>query len=166
VSEVSEAAGGPVVFASPAALLHDGVVGTSLGPSSWLTLDQNRIQAFADATGDQQWIHTDPARAADGPFGATIAHGYLTLSLLPQFTGELYRVEGVSAAINYGADKLRFVQPVRAGSRVRAVGEITGADSGASGVKLAYRVTVEIEGESRPALVVDTITLFVPISQH
>ncbi|WP_286343397.1 MaoC family dehydratase [Frondihabitans sucicola] len=154
--------GGPVVFASPADLVADGVIGTALGPSSWLSIDQERIQAFADATGDQQWIHTDPARAEGGPFGATIAHGYLTLSLLPTLTDELLRVDGSSAAINYGADKLRFVQPVVVGSRVRAVGSITSADAGSSGVKLSYRVTVEIDGSERPALVVDTITLFVP----
>ncbi|BDZ50350.1 MaoC family dehydratase [Frondihabitans sucicola] len=151
-----------MVFASPADLVADGVIGTALGPSSWLSIDQERIQAFADATGDQQWIHTDPARAEGGPFGATIAHGYLTLSLLPTLTDELLRVDGSSAAINYGADKLRFVQPVVVGSRVRAVGSITSADAGSSGVKLSYRVTVEIDGSERPALVVDTITLFVP----
>lgn len=149
-----------VVFASSADLV--GSVGTVLGPSSWVTIDQARIQAFADATGDQQWIHTDPDRAATGPFGGTIAHGYLTLSLLPVMTADLLRVDGITAAINYGADRLRFVQPVPAGSRVRASGEITGADSGSSGVRLAYRVTVEIEGLSKPALVVDTITLYVP----
>jgi acyl dehydratase len=149
-----------VVFATPAALTD--AVGTTLGPSSWLTIDQERIQAFADATGDQQWIHTDPARAASGPFGATIAHGYLTLSLVPLLTAELIDVQGITAAINYGADRLRFLQPVLVGSRVRAVGEITGVDRGGSGVRLAYRVTVEIEGAGRPALVVDTITLYVP----
>lgn len=153
---------GPVVFRSPDDLLADGVAGSALGPSSWLTIDQERIQAFADATGDQQWIHTDPARAASGPFGSTIAHGYLTLSLLPTLTDELVRVDGISAAINYGADRLRFVQPVPVGSRVRAVGEITGAQAGSGGVRLAYRVTVEIAGAERPALVVETITLFVP----
>jgi acyl dehydratase len=158
--------GSAVVFASPAALLepqHDGraVVGTELGPSRWVEIDQQRIQAFADATGDQQWIHTDPARAAEGPFGATIAHGYLTLSLLPTLTDDLVRVDGISAAINYGADRLRFVQPVVVGSRVRAVGTITSADAGSTGVKLGYRVTVEIEGSEKPAVVVDTITVFV-----
>lgn len=153
---------GPVVFDSPDALLGGDTIGTALGPSSWLAIDQERIQAFADATGDQQWIHTDPARAASGPFGATIAHGYLTLSLLPVLTDELLRVHGASAAINYGADKLRFVQPVVVGSRVRAVAEITSASAGSSGVRLGYRVTIEIEGSERPAVVVDTITLFVP----
>ncbi|ROQ40780.1 acyl dehydratase [Frondihabitans sp. PhB188] len=148
------------VFAAPADLA--GSEGAELGPSEWIVIDQARIQAFADATGDQQWIHVDPARAADGPFGATIAHGYLTLSLLPAFADGLLRVDGVSAAINYGADRLRFVQPVVVGSRVRAVGEITGVTPGSGGVRLAYRVTVEIEGSDRPALVVDTITLFVP----
>ncbi|MCU1528115.1 MAG: dehydratase [Frondihabitans sp.] len=149
-----------VAFATPGALAD--AVGTALGPSSWLTIDQARIQAFADATGDQQWIHTDPARAAAGPFGATIAHGYLTLSLLPLMTAELIDVQGITAAINYGADRLRFVQPVLVGSRVRAVGEITGVDQGGSGIRLSYRVTVEIEGADRPALVLDTITLYVP----
>ncbi|AMM20669.1 dehydratase [Frondihabitans sp. PAMC 28766] len=146
--------------ASPAALVD--AVGTSLGPSSWIAIDQPRVQAFADATGDQQWIHTDPARAATGPFGATIAHGYLTLSLLPLMTADLLDVQGVAAAINYGADRLRFVQPVRVGSRVRAVGEITSADAGSGGVKLGYRLTVEIDGSDKPALVVDTLTLYVP----
>jgi acyl dehydratase len=149
-----------VVFESPADL--SAAVGTALGPSSWIEIDQARIQAFADATGDQQWIHTDPERAASGPFGATIAHGYLTLSLVPLMTAELLEVHGITAAINYGADRLRFVQPVLVGSRVRAVGEITGVDAGSSGTRLSYRVTVEIEGAGRPALVVDTITLYVP----
>ncbi|RPE74876.1 MaoC family dehydratase [Frondihabitans sp. PhB161] len=152
----------PAVFASPADLV--GAEGRILGPSSWVTIDQGRIQAFADATGDQQWIHTDPARAADGPFGATIAHGFLTLSLTAAFAEELLRVDGTAQVINYGADKLRFLQPVLVGSRVRAVGEITSAASGASGVRLGYRLTVEIEGVERPALVVDTVTLFVPES--
>ncbi|GAA4264497.1 hypothetical protein GCM10022256_01090 [Frondihabitans peucedani] len=93
----------------------------------------------------------------------TIAHGYLTLSLLPTLTDDLVRVDGISAAINYGADRLRFVQPVVVGSRVRAVGTITSADAGSTGVKLGYRVTVEIEGSEKPAVVVDTITLFVPV---
>jgi acyl dehydratase len=148
------------VFARPADLLD--AVGTALGPSSWITIDQDRIQAFADATGDQQWIHTDPVRAASGPFGAAIAHGYLTLSLLPLMTAELLEVGGITAAINYGADRLRFVQPVVVGSRVRASGQITSADSSSTGIRLGYRVTVEIEGAAKPALVVDTITLYVP----
>lgn len=149
-----------VVFESPSALADS--VGRVLGPSSWIEIHQERIQAFADATGDQQWIHTDPARAVAGTFGATIAHGYLTLSLLPLMTAELLDVQGITAAVNYGADRLRFVQPVLVGSRVRALGEITSVDAGASGVRLGYRVTVEIEGAGRPALVVDTITLYVP----
>ena len=104
----------PAVFASPADLV--GAEGRILGPSSWVTIDQGRIQAFADATGDQQWIHTDPARAADGPFGATIAHGFLTLSLTAAFAEELLRVYGTAQVINYGADKLRFLQSVLVGS--------------------------------------------------
>ncbi|GAA4684616.1 MaoC family dehydratase [Frondihabitans cladoniiphilus] len=157
---MSGESGGATVFATPQDLI--GSEGTTLGPSEWVTIDQERIQAFADATGDQQWIHTDPARAATGPFGATIAHGYLTLSLTAAFVFELLQVEGTQNVINYGADKLRFLQPVIVGSRVRAVGEITSAVAGAGGVRLGYRLTVEIEGSERPALVVDTITLFVP----
>ena len=149
-----------VVFSSPRDLLD--AVGTSLGPSSWIAIDQERIQAFADATNDQQWIHTDPTRAASGPFGATIAHGFLTLSLTASFTLELFEVNGTSAVINYGADKLRFLQPVVVGSRVRAVGEVTGATETGSGIRLAYRITVEIEGQEKPALVVDSLALFVP----
>lgn len=157
---MSEKAATPIVFRTPGDLLE--AVGYELGPSSWIEIDQTRIQAFADATGDQQWIHTDPARAAAGPFGATIAHGYLTLSLLPLMTADLLDVQGISAAINYGADRLRFVQPVVVGSRVRAVGEITSASAGSGGVKLGYRLTVEIDGGAKPALVVDRITLYVP----
>ncbi|ARC56699.1 putative enoyl-CoA hydratase 1 [Frondihabitans sp. 762G35] len=149
-----------VVFASPADLAD--AVGTALGPSSWIEIDQERITAFAEATNDRQWIHVDPERAAVGPFGATIAHGFLTLSLVSSMVMELLDVQNTSAVVNYGADRLRFVKPVVVGSRVRAVGEITGVDSGASGVKLAYRLTVEIEGSDKPALVLDALTLFVP----
>ncbi|RKR74381.1 MaoC family dehydratase [Frondihabitans australicus] len=151
-----------VQFSSPAALSES--VGTSFGPSSWITIDQARIQAFADATGDQQWIHTDPVRAAAGPFEGTIAHGYLTLSLLPVMTQEILQVDGVAAAINYGADRLRFVQPVPVDSRVRATGVITSVSQSAAGVRLGYTITVSIDGLEKPALVVDTLTLYVPAS--
>lgn len=147
-------------FNSPHDLL--AAVGTNLGPSEWVEIDQARIQAFADATNDQQWIHTDPVRAASGPYGATIAHGFLTLSLTAAFTLDLFDVKGTQNVVNYGADKLRFLQPVVVGSRVRVVGEITGATEGPNGVKLEYRLTVEIEGQEKPALVVDSIALFVP----
>lgn len=128
----------------------------------WYEIDQARIDAFAEATEDRQWIHVDPERAAAGPFGATIAHGYLTLSLLPHLTAGLLEVGGVAMAVNYGLDKVRFVQPVRAGSRVRAVTEVTAAEASPQGIRTHLRTTVEIDGETRPALVAETIALFVP----
>jgi len=140
--------------------LTDAVGQSATG--EWFEISQERIAAFADATEDRQWIHLDAERAAAGPFGATIAHGYLTLSLLPQLLEGLLEVDGAAMAINYGLDKVRFLQPVRAGSRVRAVTEIIGAEPGPHGVRLASRTTVEIEGAPRPALVAETIALFVP----
>jgi acyl dehydratase len=146
-------------FASPLDLL--AAVGTDLGTTDWLTVDQARIDAFATATGDEQWIHVDPLRAATGPFGGTIAHGYLTLSLLAAFMTDLIEVGETAMAINYGLDRVRFIQPVRSGSRVRASGSITSAESASLGVRLGARMTVEIEGEEKPALVADAITLWI-----
>lgn len=128
----------------------------------WFTIDQDRIQAFADATEDWQWIHLDAERAAAGPFGATIAHGYLTLSLLPRLADRLLSVDGVGMAVNYGLDRVRFLQPVIAGSRVRAVTELTDASGGEQGWRAGLHTVVEIEGSTRPALVADTVALFVP----
>lgn len=145
-------------FPNPAALLD--AVGTDLGTSDWLEIDQNRISAFAIATGDEQWIHVDPARAAAGPFNSTIAHGYLTLSLLAPLTAQLLEVHDARMAINYGLDRVRFLQPVRSGSRVRATGSLTSAEEVDLGVRAGVKITVEIDGESKPALIADTIVLF------
>ncbi|MCD0445696.1 MaoC family dehydratase [Glycomyces sp. A-F 0318] len=128
----------------------------------WLAVDQARIDAFADATGDHQWIHVDPERAKAGPFGAPIAHGYLTLSLLPRLTKGLFDIGGLAMSVNYGLDRLRFLQPVAAGSRVRAVVKLASAEPTGRGVRAGYAVTVEIEGSGKPALVAETITLYVP----
>ena len=129
--------------------------GTRLGVSDWSTVDQSQIDLFAEATHDHQWIHVDPARAADGPFGTTIAHGFLTLSLLPELVQQVYAVEGVAMGVNYGVDRLRFTAPVRVGSRVRAVVDLEDVVDGAGGggVQLTLGVTVELEGSERPALV-------------
>jgi acyl dehydratase len=151
----------PTICATPEALL--GAVGRKLGASEWLAIDQARVNQFADATGDHQWIHVDPERAKSGPFGATIAHGYLTLSLVNSFLPQLLEVRGTSMGVNYGCDRVRFPSPVRVGSRVRGVGEVVAAEALKGGaVQVIVRVTVEIEGSDRPACVVDTISRFLP----
>jgi len=136
--------------------------GTHLGFSGWHTITQEQIDTFAEATGDHQWIHVDPQTAAQGPFGGTIAHGYLTLSLVPRLAGETYEVRGVAMSINYGASKLRFPSPVPADSRVRAGVEILSLMPGGSGHQLTTRVTIEHEGSQKPACVADILTLLVP----
>ena len=151
----------PTVFAAPSALL--GAVGAKLGTSDWLAIEQPRIDEFARATGDHQWIHVDPERAKSGPFGATIAHGYLTLSLVNAFLPQLLEVRGVALGVNYGCDRVRFPSPVKVGSRVRGAGELVAAEEVKGGaVQVTVRVTVEIEGSDRPACVVDTISRFAP----
>ncbi len=151
----------PTIFAAPKELL--GAAGRKLGPSDWLVVDQGRIDQFAAATGDHQWIHVDPERAKSGPFGATIAHGYLTLSLVNALLPQLLEVRGIAMGVNYGCDRVRFPAPVRVGSRVRAAGEVVGAEEVKGGaVQVTVRVSVEIEGGDRPACVVDTISRFVP----
>lgn len=150
----------PRVFKTPFEL--EAAVGERLGESQWLTIEQDRINLFADATGDHQWIHVDPEKAKDGPFGATIAHGYLTLSLVNMFLPEIIDVQGISMGVNYGADKLRFPSPVKVGSRVRGVGELVAVENVKGGVQSTVRVTVEIEGSDRPACVVDTISRYFP----
>ncbi|MDH2444923.1 MaoC family dehydratase [Amnibacterium sp. CER49] len=147
-------------FASPEALLD--AVGTDLGTSAWVEIDQRRIDLFADATDDHQWIHIDPERAAAGPFGAPIAHGYLSLSLLAPFLFELLQVDGTGLVINAGSDRVRFLSPVRVGSRIRAAATISGAERIPSGVRVRTAVTVEIEGTERPALVAETLMVFAP----
>ena len=150
-----------ITVSSPATLT-DAVGATATG--EWYTVDQDRIDAFAEATEDRQWIHLDAERAASGPFGATIAHGYLTLSLLPRLTEGLVKVGGAEMVVNYGLDKVRFLQPVTAGSRVRASSTVTSAETSPQGTRAGITVTIEIEGASRPALVAHTIALFVATS--
>lgn len=135
-------------------------VGTDLGATEWVTIDQQRIDQFADATGDHQWIHVDVEAAKDGPFGTTIGHGYLTLSLCAPFLGELCTVGGISMGINYGVDKARFITPVPAGGRVRGVGEIVSATEIPGGAQVVVRLTIELEGAAKPAAVVDTVSRY------
>ena len=146
------------VFANPDHLLD--AVGRELGASQWISIEQDRIDQFAEATGDHQWIHVDPVAAADGPFGATIAHGYLTLALTNQFLPEIMRVDGISMGVNYGANKVRFPQPVTVGSRVRASATITEAEEIKGGVQVVVTITVEIEGQAKPACVVESVSRF------
>ena len=148
-------------FDTPAEL--EKAVGQHLGYSDWLTIDQARIDGFADATGDHQWIHVDPERAARGPFGACIAHGYLTQSLVNHFLPQIVEVRGIAMGINYGADRLRFPAPVPVGSRVRGGAELLEVETVKGGaIQTKVRVTVEIEGQERPACVIDTISRYVP----
>ncbi|MFF5126452.1 MaoC family dehydratase [Streptomyces syringium] len=135
-------------------------VGVELGPSDWLEVDQKRIDLFAEATGDHQWIHVDPDRAAAGPFGATIAHGYLTLSLLPSLVPLLMRVENVRMGINYGVNKVRFPSPVPVGSRLRATARIAGVSEVKDGVQLVTAVTIEREGGKKPVCVAESVSRF------
>ncbi|WP_374980040.1 MaoC family dehydratase [Pseudomonas solani] len=146
------------IFETPVALLQR--VGEPLGESEWITLDQARIDGFAEATGDHQWIHVDPVRAASGPFGACIAHGYLTLALVNLFLPQLLEVRGVAMGVNYGCDRVRFPNVVRVGSRVRGRAELVAAEEVKGGVQATVRVSVEIEGEERPGCVVDTISRY------
>jgi len=145
-----------MIFRSVADYL--AAVGRSFGPSDWLTIEQPRIDAFAEATGDHQWIHVDAARAARGPFAATIAHGFLTLSLVNYFLPQLLRAEGAQHALNYGCDRVRFPGVVRAGARLRARAEIVGAeDLGGGAVQVKTRVTLEAEGSEKPVCVAETL---------
>ena len=139
----------------------EAAVGEHVGYSEWMEITQERIDAFADATGDHQWIHVDPERAAQGTYGATIAHGYLTLSLIPVLGNEVVEITGFRMMINYGTDKVRFPAPVPVGSRIRAGVELVSLERKASGVQLISRVTVEVEGGDRPAVVADTIRMMV-----
>lgn len=151
------------VFSNAASLVE--AQGQSLGVSDWLLIEQDRIDTFAEATGDHQWIHVDPVRAKDGPFGATVAHGFLTLSLVNYFLPQLMTVENLAMGVNYGCDRIRFPAPVIVGSRIRGAGEVTGVESLANGaVQVVVRVTIEIEGSDRPACVVDTISRYTFVS--
>ena len=135
-------------------------VGRHLGYSDWIEVSQARIDEFADATGDHQWIHVDVARAASGPFGGPIAHGYLTLALSNFFLPQIVDVQGFSAGVNYGVDRVRFPAPVPAGSRVRGGAELLAASPITGGVQTTMRVTVEIEGTEKPACVIDAISRY------
>ena len=150
------------IFAKPADLI--GAEGTQLGPTEWLLIDQERVNGFAEVTGDHQWIHVDVERAKQGPFGGTIAHGYLTMSLVNYFLPQLIEVQGFAHAVNVGADRLRFLAPVKVGSRIRGVGEIVGVEEVKGAIQSIVRVTVEIEGADKPACVVDTISRYFPES--
>ncbi|GAA3523373.1 MaoC family dehydratase [Amycolatopsis ultiminotia] len=133
-------------------------VGEHLGESEWHPVTQDQVQQFADSTGDHQWIHLDAERAANGPFGTTIAHGFLTLSLIPMLGQEIYRVDGLTMGVNYGLNKVRFPQPVKVGSRVRGGAELIEITDVPGGKQAVVRWTVEIEGESKPACVAETVS--------
>jgi acyl dehydratase len=135
--------------------------GSQLGPTDWLEVTQDRVNLFADATDDHQWIHVDPERAANGPFGGTIAHGLLTLSLLPHFTSQMYTVDNIAMAINYGYNKVRFITPVKVGSKIRARAEIAKVDQLEGAVQATLTTTVEIEGSDKPAAVAESIVRFI-----
>lgn len=135
-------------------------VGAELGPTEWLEIDQKRVDLFAEATGDHQWIHVDPERAADGPFGTTIAHGYLTLSLLPYLVPQVLQVEGVRMGVNYGVNKVRFPAPVPVGSRVRARVRIADVSEAGGGVQLTAQVTIEREGGEKPVCVAESVSRY------
>jgi acyl dehydratase len=139
----------------------EAAAGQELGPTDWLEVSQDRVDRFASATGDHQWIHVDPDRAAQGPFGGAIAHGLLTLSLLPRFMHELYSVDGVAMAINYGLNKVRFISPVRVGAKIRArctLADVTRLDGAAQVVMVT---TVEIDGVDKPAAVIESVVRYV-----
>lgn len=145
---------------SPSALL--GQEGLKIGPSDWMNMTQERINTFAEATGDHQWIHVDAERAKSGLFGTTIAHGYLTLALAAKLMPEILEIKGIKMGINYGTDKVRFLNPVKSGSRVRGSGEFIEIKEVPGGYQSTLRVTIEIEGEEKPACVVDTISRYYP----
>ena len=135
-------------------------VGQEIGVSDWYIVTQEQIDKFADATGDHQWIHVDAERAKSGPFGKTIAHGYLTLSLVATFLPQIVEIRGFSMGINYGSNKLRFPAPVPVGSRLRGSGQLLTVEEINGAIQSTVRVTVEIEGSERPACVVDTISRY------
>lgn len=139
----------------------ENAIGEHLGFSDWMEITQERVDAFAEATGDHQWIHVDPARAAEGPYGSTIAHGYLTLSLLPVLGADVMDIRGFRMMINYGLGKVRFPAPVRVGSRIRAGVELASLERTPSGAQLTSVVTIEVEGGGRPAVVAEAIRLMV-----
>ena len=140
----------------------EAAVGSHLGHSQWHTITQQQVDQFAEATGDHQWIHVDPERSAAGPFGRTIAHGYLTLSLVSMLVWEVYTVENVAMGINYGTNKVRFPAPVPVGGRVRAGVELLSVSPGNGGYQVISRVTIELEGSPKPACTVESLSVLVP----
>jgi acyl dehydratase len=134
--------------------------GSQLGPTEWLEITQDRVNLFADATDDHQWIHVDPDRAANGPFGGTIAHGLLTLSLLPHLMQQMYTVKNIAMAINYGYNKVRFITPVKVGAKIRARAEITKVDQLDGGAQATMTTAVEIDGSEKPAAVIESIVRY------
>ena len=139
-----------------------GAEGTVLDPSGWMEMTQERVNLFADATDDHQWIHIDPEQAAEGPFGATIAHGFLTLALAAKFLPELIDVQNIAMGVNYGCDKVRFPSAVKIGSRIRGIGKIMKVEEIKGAYQVTYRITIEIEGQARPACVADKIARYYP----
>ena len=137
-------------------------LGTHVGYSGWRTITQDEVNKFADATGDHQWIHVDPERAKDGPFGGTIAHGYLTLSMAPQLVWEIFMVKGIEASLNYGPNKVRFPAPLPVGSRIRVGAELLALESTGAGVREIMRITVEREGGDKPVCVAETVNILIP----
>ncbi len=135
-----------------------GLIGQDLGSSDWMTIEQDRIDGFAQATGDHQWIHTDPARAAAGPFGATVAHGFLTLSLVPLLSEAAFTVDDVRMGVNYGLNRVRFAAPVRVGSRVRGHFKLLTFEPLEGGAQMTVQATIELEGSSKPACVAETVS--------
>jgi acyl dehydratase len=137
------------------------LVGQTLGAGSWLEINQDRVNKFAELTGDHQWIHVDIERAAKSPFGGTIAHGYLLLSLIPYMTRDIFSFENVPARLNYGLDRVRFISPVRVGSRIRLHIEMKAVSFEAKGARVTMAATMELEGQDKPAFVADLIILLV-----
>lgn len=133
-------------------------MGQEIGSSDWLLVDQDRIDLFAKATGDHQWIHTDPVRAAAGPFGAPVAHGYLTLSLLPLLFETAFAIDDVRMGVNYGLNRVRFANPVRVGSQIRGRFQLLSFEPLEGGAQMTVQATVELEGQSKPACVAETVS--------
>ncbi|MFC9557647.1 MaoC family dehydratase [Rhodococcus sp. NPDC056960] len=136
------------------------LAGQTIGTTGTFKILQDQVDLFADATGDHQWIHTDPDRAASGPFGRTIAHGYLTLSLVPSILAEVLTVDGIDAALNYGLNKVRFPAPVPVGSAARATVSVTAAQQKPAGIEVVFRVIYEIDGGTRPVCIADVVVLY------
>jgi acyl dehydratase len=150
----------PHIFKSPAEL--EPALGQTFGPTEWIAIDQDRINKFADATEDHQWIHVDAEKAKTGPFGATVAHGYLTLSLTNLFLPQLIEVRGISMGLNYGLNKVRFPAVVPAGSRIRGKGELISVENQKGAIQSIMRITVEVEGNPKPACIAEAISLWYP----